>query len=211
MTTCNTPALSRTEAIRRRFGIKHRSTHLWPAPADGVGAQVLDLLRGGEVILVEGASGSGKSTLLRFLADRLKQRVIESEDLHIPDRAVIDCLDQLDLEQALELLARFGLGEVYAYLSPARQLSTGQQSRLRLAMAAMHLMRRAGGVMICDEFATRLDRYTAAIIARAMGRFIQSQAEHSAIVATCCDGLDRALRPAWIVRCDFGSTAIVRG
>ena len=85
----------------------------------------------GRIVLVRGASGSGKSVLLRELAERLGRRAVVCAETMTPGELVVDCIPWLELDTALEVLARFGLGEVYTYLSPARHLSTGQPTASR--------------------------------------------------------------------------------
>ena len=111
------------------------------------------------------------------------------------------------------MLCRFGLGEVHSYLASVRNLSTGQRFRLCLAIAYARLRRPsrlAPSVLLADEFATSLDRTSAAIIARNLSRVITAGSS-AAIVATCHDDLEKALRPVRVVRCDFGEYTVHAG
>lgn len=199
----------RGREILRRFDLR-------PVPADqpafasaaATAADLADALAPGRMVLVTGPSGAGKTCLLRQLADRIGPRAITSDDLHLSDRPVIDCLHELSIEDALHLLARFGLGEPRTYLLLPHQLSCGERFRLKLAMAFSRASRvgraNAPAVLIADEFATQLDRVTARIIARNLRRAIDGHATLCAVVATCHEDLSGALRPDQSVQCDFG-------
>ncbi len=197
--------LSRAAAIARRFAIKGKPQigYDWATLADETARRIVGECAAGKILLIAGASGSGKSLLMRHLAGHLGDRGICADKMAFSNEMVIDCLPFVELEDALAVLARFGLGEVYTYLSPASLLSTGQQSRLRLAMGYAKAMSQ-GGVMLVDEFATQLDRFSAAVIARNLRRALANQDRVSAVVATCHDDLATALRPDVVIECDFG-------
>ena len=127
--------IDRGPSIARRFGIRTMPAN--PALQDlpRLAGQVGPYLLPGRVILITGASGSGKSSLLAQLERQLDHRAIPVHSIPLPEGIVVDCFPQIQTEAVLESLGRFGLGEVYTDLSPARKLSTGQQFRLRLAMA----------------------------------------------------------------------------
>lgn len=209
MTTITHPRISRANVIMDRFGVTPSGrigADAWGDQVRDATERVVDACRPGRIILITGASGSGKSLLLRELTRQLDQTAVQVDQTPLPDTIVCDCLHWLELEDALEVLSRFGLGEVYTYLSPACLLSTGQQFRLRLAMAYARLISPPGrtGMLLADEFATQLDRTSAAIIARNFRRAITRDRRISAIVATCHDDLEKALQPDVVVRCDFG-------
>src|SRR5512133_706264 len=117
----NINRMTRVAAIERRFGVTR--TRLIDDLEERATQLAGDLqIAPGEIILVEGASGSGKSILMRAIADRLGRRASIASDLVVPDAPVIDALPWLEIEDALDVLGRFGLGEVFCYLSPARML-----------------------------------------------------------------------------------------
>lgn len=202
---------SRTAAVMRRFGVTEARRPGWDAWRAGVEAAaqaIAQEVRPGRVILVRGASGSGKSLVMGEVRRALRVWV-DVEAQHLGDWPVIDHLHWMELEAALELLGRFGLGEVYTYLSPATQLSTGQRFRLRLAMAAGRLATRGVGTILADEFATQLDPVGAAVVARNV-RKVVDESQLCVIAATCHDDVTKAIRPDVVVSCDFGQYEMTR-
>jgi ABC-type ATPase with predicted acetyltransferase domain len=209
------PALiNRGPAIARRFGVQGMPANPALLGLPRLVEQVLPHVRPGQVVLITGASGSGKSSLLDQLEQRLGHRALAVHSLSLPDAIAVDCLPQIDTEAALDLLGCFGLGEVYTYLSPACKLSTGQQLRLRLAMAwAQIRMRRVAvsPVLLCDEFATQLDPVSAGVLARLVRRQVSADGGLCFIAASCHDAIIPGLRPDLLVRCDFGRFDVETG
>jgi uncharacterized protein len=203
---------SRAESLRRLFGLPEQPTGIDRQTVVLACKEVARLCSPGQVILIHGPSGSGKTLLLRELEQELGLRGVCTDALNLPDWPVIDCLHQLELEEALELLSRFGLAEARTYLAHPQQLCAGQRFRLRLALGYAQLLRRAGrsdaGVLLADEFATQLDRISARIIARNLARTVRRQGDIAALVATCHEDLGEALCPDAAVRCDFGQYII---
>ena len=171
------------------------------------------------ITLIRGASGAGKTRLLRDWMTAAStntsatpgvtvRQLIDLPAVNLPNRPLVDLFDALDLKDALRLLGRVGLGEVWTYLRTPTELSEGQRWRLRLALA-LHMARPnvdAGDppVLICDEFAAVLDRVTACVVARGLRRVITAHPTPlSAILVTSHDDLIDALQPDVIVHCDF--------
>ena len=157
------------------------------------------------------ASGGRKSPLgahSSVTAPLVRLPVVDLGAIHLPGARVIDCLDPLPVEEALEWLARFGLGEVWCYLSPASRLSAGQRFRLRLAIAvhrATQIAARHGGaIVLADEFANSLDRITARLVSRNLRRALTGS-PIAALLATAHEDLEPALAPDSIIHCDFGA------
>src|SRR5205085_438875 len=111
-------------------------------------------------------------------------------------------------QDALRSLSRVGLAEVWTYLRTPAELSEGQRWRLRLALALVSPTRCPRTILACDEFAAKLDRVSASVVARTLRRTICGSGKVSAIVATSHDDLIRALEPDVIVRCDFGRVSV---
>lgn len=197
--------VDRGPAIARRFGITTIPENPALQNLPQLATEVLAYLKPGQLVLITGASGSGKSSLLAELERRLDHLAIPVHNSPLPDVIAIDCFPQIDTEAALELLGRFGLGEVYTYLSPAHKLSTGQQFRLRLAMAwARAIACPAPRVLLCDEFATQLDLISAGVLARLTRRQISADGRLCMVAATCHSAITQALKPDLLVHCDFG-------
>ncbi|WP_437206742.1 ATP-binding cassette domain-containing protein [Planctomicrobium sp. SH664] len=122
----------------------------------------------GEIVLFVGDSGSGKSSLLWGTAAELQSRgdiVQVIDDAPLPQKVIVDLIP-LELQQSLQLLTLCGLGEAQLLLRTPQELSDGQRSRFRLALA---LARKPDWVVV-DEFTSTLDRQLAAVIAANLRR-----------------------------------------
>lgn len=144
------------------------------------------------VTLVRGPSGAGKTTLLRGVAMLARERgwrVLNPATIMLdPRRSAVDHVARATLarpgadggdsaasaEACLRWLARVGLAEAGAIARPMGALSTGQQQRLRLAVALARAARGPGGaartLLILDEFASALDTPAAASLAHVVRR-----------------------------------------
>ena len=184
-------------------------------------------LRPGSITLITGPSGAGKSTLFRATrAAHPQRRWIDLATLPAPDAPVVDCFGELPLRDALELLARVGLGEAWTYLRTPAELSEGQRWRFRLALAlheispapastsssasavasgttAAAARENDSPIIACDEFAAVLDRVTAMIVAYRLRRAIDALPHAAAVVATSHEDIELALAAEVMVRCDF--------
>jgi len=179
-------------------------TAIWARDA----AAALDAaLKPGQIAFLTGPSGSGKSTLLRALERRLGPRVMHARTLDLRDpRPLIDLLD-LPLDAALALLARAGLAETLLLARPPHQLSEGERARAALACllarAARQPTQRRSTTLLIDEFASTLDRITAASVARTLRRSISTPGTRGGrlrlVAATAHDDLLEALAPDLLV------------
>lgn len=124
------------------------------------------------VVLITGPSGSGKSRLLAALAHAARQRHRRVITCQSPTpHAGLCVLDTLAAPAplALDALSAAGLSEPALWTRDPATLSVGERARLALAHA-MTRARRAD-LVICDEFATPLDRTTAQALARTASRW----------------------------------------
>lgn len=199
----------RAAAVRRWFGLDGPSAHERAATCDGVIARICPVRPGG-VVLIAGPSGAGKSTLLRGIRRRVgAQQGVDLAAMRPGRRRPVDLFGQMSLVSALRLLARAGLADARAWLTPAHRLSAGQRWRLRLAMAlACAEQRRPGPVVLFgDDFAIGLDGVTASVICRSLRRLVDARPGLAAVVATVHEELAVALAPDLVVRCDFGAVS----
>jgi len=128
----------------------------------------------GQIVAVTGPSGAGKSVLLREVARQVpRARWLGTDVLARSDTPAIAVLSGGNLAERLSVLARCGLAEASALVTPARCLSGGQLVRLALA-EALHAALRAGRpeLIITDEFASCLDPITARILCRQIRKLI---------------------------------------
>ncbi|MDX2131857.1 MAG: ATP-binding cassette domain-containing protein [Planctomycetota bacterium] len=167
--------------------------------------RLLASLRPGEVVLVSGPSGSGKSTLLRAVARAARdaglrvcgQRPVERA------RCVIDLIPG-SLGEAIACLVRAGLGDVGVLARTPGELSEGERARVALAAALARVRPGAPGhLLLLDEFASTLDRASAARVGAGVRRWA-TRTGVRVVVATAHDDLRGPLAPDVRVRCARG-------
>lgn len=201
---------TRSREVARYFEIEDRTTNppIDPPPLD---AQLVNLMlpMPGEITLITGASGSGKSSLLASIRAQLQgSQIVDLAKVELKDLPIVDLFD-LPLKETLLLLSKFGLSEAWSYLRLPRELSDGQQWRLKLAVVMEQLKQSPQSILLCDEFAALLDRITARIIAHQLGKWIKQHAMR-AILATAQDDLSTALAPTVQIKCDFNRVTVSR-
>jgi ABC-type ATPase with predicted acetyltransferase domain len=159
----------------------------------------------GQVVCIAGPSGAGKSVLLRELQGAVPagQAVNLGQIPLAEDRAVIDCFEG-EVVGTIRLLSAVGLGDVFCLLNRPSRLSEGQQYRFRLARA----MAMGRAFVFADEFASGLDRVTAAAVAFQVRRFA-SRTGTTFVVAACRDDILADLSPDVLVVKDFSGEAEV--
>ncbi|MEZ6164219.1 MAG: ABC transporter ATP-binding protein [Phycisphaerales bacterium] len=161
-----------------------------PIPLD---ATMIDRIGRQRVVQIVGPSGAGKSSLLRCLAAHLDtgRVLIVPESLRAAQEqtASFDLLAG-DADARASTLALAGLAEPRLWALPAGVLSCGERARLRLAMTMQRA--RAGDVVICDEFASNLDRVSAFALSRTVRRWAQ-RAGVTLVVASAHEDLESML------------------
>lgn len=165
----------------------------------------LDLeIEPGKIVLVTGPSGGGKSSVVREVKKRLPS-VFDAEAATLDDaRSVIDQFD-CSFEKAQEFLAQAGLSEAFLFLRRPGELSEGQRYRLRFALA----LASGAEVIAADEFASMLDRETAALLGRRVRRFADST-NVAFVLATAHDDAAGPLEPDVHIIKGLGSDVEVR-
>jgi ABC-type polar amino acid transport system ATPase subunit/GNAT superfamily N-acetyltransferase len=170
----------------------------------------------GDVVLVTGASGSGKSTLIKLLIrqqNSLDGEAIITGELVAPDSKNVAILnrkwriskplvDQVggSIEESISLLNSVGLAEAHLYLKRPNQISEGQ--RYRFAVARLCDSKRQ--LWIADEFASTLDPYTAAIVAKGIRKQALMKGATLVIAAPHIDNFAPSLVPTKLVRLQWG-------
>ncbi|MEZ5943673.1 MAG: hypothetical protein R3C18_19940 [Planctomycetaceae bacterium] len=148
----------RTSAVMDHFGIDFEQDEY--VVADGLELPITS----GNVVLFSGESGSGKSSMLRAavrqLSEESEQSIIDLDQLDLGQLTLIDALSG-SVDEAMNLLSMCGLGEAHLMLRTPQELSDGQRSRFRLALAVS----RKPHWIVADEFTATLDRTLAKIIA----------------------------------------------
>lgn len=206
---------SRTEEIKTVFGVD----------ASQMTSPVLNnfsmTIEPGDVVLATGASGSGKSTLLKLLMDsssNLSKTIEVSGTISRPPTKQIAILssdwntkmpliDQVGstLEESVALLNSVGLAEAHLYLKTPAQISEGQRYRFSIA----RLCDSKKPVWIADEFASTLDPYTAAVVAKGIRKRAAMAGATLIIAAPHIEHFAPALSPTQLIRLKWGGGAQV--
>ena len=157
-------------------------------------------IRPGQIVAVTGPSGAGKSVLLREVARMIPEaRWLGVDALAGRCTPAVSVLAGGTLVERLGVLARCGLAEGPALMTPARHLSGGQQVRLALARTLHEALRSPGPeLIIADEFAACLDLTTARVLCRQVRKLV-SGSPVAVLLATACAELIPHLRPDRVI------------
>lgn len=136
-------------------------------------------------------------------------------------KAVVEALEG-DLPEAMGALARAGLADAFVMLRRVEELSEGQRYRLEVARAMLQAQEAARrgklAIVLADEFLAKLDRTTAKVVARLVGKWVRGKENpglpHRAIdardggvcwvAASSHDDLLEALEPDVLVMVGLG-------
>jgi len=153
-------------------------------------------LADGDICYITGASGAGKTVLLNEMyglapaGERIRLDEIALES----DKSLIDCVEG-GLFDAVSLLSKAGLAEVFALAQSPAALSDGQQYRYRLARALLSEKK----YVFADEFCSRLDRISAAVISHNIRKLADAKKDRVFVLASAHDDLLVDLAPDVVV------------
>jgi len=203
----------RTEEIRTVFGVD----------AGQMSSPVLHnfsiTIEPGEVVLATGASGCGKSTLLKLLmynSSKLSKMIQINGKITRPTAKeiavlssdwddILPLIDQVGntLEESVALLNSVGLAEAHLYLKTPKQISEGQRYRFSIA----RLCDSKKPVWLADEFASTLDPYTAAVVAKGIRKQAAKVGATLIVAAPHIGNFAPTLSPTQLVRLQWGGIA----
>ncbi len=147
--------------------------------------------------MIVGASGSGKSSIARTLYPNAVYAAPSWGE-----RAIVDEFSAHTFEKTTEALAAVGLGTQTHWLRPFNALSVGERFRCELART---LLDATTELVVVDEFASALDRRTAATACAALRKAFDRGAFRKRLVALAHDDeLAEYLEPDWVLRTDTG-------
>ncbi|HYV40110.1 MAG TPA: ABC transporter ATP-binding protein, partial [Gemmataceae bacterium] len=149
-----------------------------------------------QIGLMVGPSGCGKSTIARRLWPEALDHGSALQRLN--RGCVVDAFpDHWPIADITELLCSVGLASPPCWLRPFRVLSTGQQFRVMLALLMANA--QAGGLVVCDEYSSVVDRTVAQIGSHALARTVRKRGLHF-IAVTCHEDVEQWLQPDWVYR-----------
>src|SRR5207244_1988839 len=149
-----------------------------------------------QIGLVVGPSGCGKSTIARRLwPDALDHTAALAR---LERGSVVDAFpDGWPIGDIVELLSSVGFASPPAWLRPFRVLSTGQQFRVTLALLLASAA--PGGLVVCDEYTSVVDRTVAQVASHALARTVRRRGLRF-IAVTCHEDVQEWLQPDWVYR-----------
>jgi ABC-type lipoprotein export system ATPase subunit len=149
-----------------------------------------------QIGLVVGPSGCGKSTLARRLWPEALDHAAALK--HIDRSCIVDAFpDDWSIADITELLSSVGLASPPCWLRPFGVLSTGQQFRVSLAL--LLAATAPGGLAVCDEYTSVVDRTVAQIGSHAVARTVRARGLRF-IGVTCHEDVQDWLQPDWVYR-----------
>lgn len=177
----------------------------------------------GDVVLATGGSGTGKSTLLKLITrdwtknarnvvmtgeiPSIERRRIAALPLDSdPDKPLVDQIGK-SLDESIAILNSVGLAEAHLYLKTPSQISEGQKYRFSIAQ----LCSSGRKVWVADEFASTLDPYTAAVVAKGIRKQAKKKAASLIVAAPHTEHFVGSLLPNKVVKLRWGGLAEIFG
>jgi GNAT superfamily N-acetyltransferase len=146
--------------------------------------------------LLVGPSGCGKSTI----AQKLWPAALDHAGAlsRLQANSVVDAFPEgLPIRAIVQLLSSVGLASPPAWLQPFQTLSTGQ--RFRVILALLLASAAPGGLVVCDEFTSTVDRTVAQIGSHALARTVRARGLQF-VAVTCHEDVEEWLQPDWVYR-----------
>lgn len=159
----------------------------------------------GDVVFITGASGSGKSVIMNLIRAKLPaDEVFDIESFQFNND--LRAIDQIpcDLYETLGYFCKTGLADLPTEVNFPKNLSSGQQWRLKLAAALASKKK----YIVADEFCSNLDIYTAVCIADNL-RLHAKKNKVTFILASSREDFTGALMPDVIIRRDLTGDTVV--
>lgn len=116
------------------------------------------------IILITGNSGSGKTSLLPLIIDAWPKPNTLARGLADRSKPLIDCWPECPAQNVAKLNT-VGLGDAVLWCRTYEELSDGQKARFDAA----DLIYGSPGIVVIDEFLTKLDPITAKAVAWSIG------------------------------------------
>ena len=147
--------------------------------------------------LIVGPSGSGKSVILGQLGG--------GQEAHFDNsKSVISNFENLEPQDAANILCAVGLSSVPTWVRPFNVLSNGERYRAQLAWILAHA--HEGETIRIDEYTSVVDRNVAKSMSFALQKYVRAKGLRI-ILAACHYDILEWLRPDWIY--DLGKGGVL--
>ena len=185
-----------TKRVINSFGISQEKTHV-------IFDNFTLEFNKGAIVFIVGFSGSGKSVLMKELYKHTGGIYIyDWRNMPFDDRPIIDYFPKMDYNDKIYLLSKFGLGEVWKWVSPYSVLSDGEKYRFVLYYSFIEALNSGNKFLYIDEFCATLDRLTAKAIANNLHKMVKRHGI-TLVAATTHDDLIPYLKPDVLVYKEF--------